>query len=109
MGRETFDKGFSGIGETPSYRLLVRSRKRLVIPSVIFLLALLLVLAVLTSFTSVLDGQIVPGLNWALVYAYVVFFAPVVFCHLYSWRSNHFDSLGEAAVLETEEREGERP
>lgn len=106
MKRDTRYDRLSGIEETRSYQALVRGRKRLVVPSAIILLGMLLVLATLTTFTSALDAQIVPGLNWAVVYAYVVFLAPVLFSHLYTWRADYFDRLGEEAIREAGEREG---
>lgn len=107
MPDQVVESSSSEISNTQAYRELTRSKKRLVVPSAVFLLVFLLILPALTSFTSVLNTEIVPGLNWAIVYAYGVFLAPVVFAHLYSSRARRFDELVERARREARE-ESER-
>lgn len=72
------------------------------------LFVLLMVLTALTVFTDLLDEQLVPGVNLAILLAYVVFFAPVVAAHVYVSRMRALDELAQQAMDEATSPAGGR-
>lgn len=97
---ERANPGSVAVMATPAYRELVARRRRLIWPLALLLLGLLMAITALTVFTNVLDGQLLPGLNGAILMAYVTFFLPVAVAHLYLRRANDLDSLAALAIAQ---------
>lgn len=90
----------AAVTATSAYRELLRRRRRLVWSMATVLFGLLMALTAVTVFTELLDGQVVPGLNGAIIAAYVLFLAPVAFAHLYVARVRDLDGLALRALAE---------
>jgi len=98
----------SSIMATAAYQELLRRRRALVLGTATPPFVLLMALTALVVFTPWLDGELVPGLNPAIVLAYVVFFLPVVCAHVYVARVRRLDVLADEALAQAAAAEGGR-
>lgn len=87
----------------PAFKELARSRKAFIVPATIFFLAFFFGLPVLAAFTTVLNGELIPGLTWAYVYGFAQFVMTWVLMHVYVSRANGWDALVDRARHEAAE------
>lgn len=74
------------------YEAMSAARKRLVVPLVTLTLVYFFTLVILTNFTSLLDGYVVPGLTWAYAYAISTFFFVVIVTTYYRRQMSKLDA-----------------
>lgn len=65
------------------FQTMVRARRRLVRPLVVIILVLFFAQQILTNFTSLLDGYAFPGMTWAYLYSFALFFVVVILTTIY--------------------------
>ena len=69
----------------------------------VFILLFYLPWSILSVFTTVLNGQVIGAINWAVIYAYANFVVAITFCYIYSAKAVEFDQLGERAKAEAQD------
>jgi uncharacterized membrane protein (DUF485 family) len=82
------------------YSGMVAERKRVIRPLVLIVLVFYFTLAILTNFTSVLDGLAFSGMTWAYVYAFAQFVMVIVLTTYYRRRMDGADARLRAADVE---------
>lgn len=65
------------------FQEMVKARKRLVRPMVVIILVVFFLQQILTNFTSVMDGFAFPGMSWAYLYSFALFFVVVILTTIY--------------------------
>ncbi|HRW17597.1 MAG TPA: DUF485 domain-containing protein [Dermatophilaceae bacterium] len=84
------------------YEAMAAAKKRLVGPLVALTLVYFFVPVAITYFTTLLDGEVVPGLSWAFLYVFTTFFFVVAVTTYYRSQINKVEaSLGATAGGET--------
>jgi len=79
------------ISESSEYKGLVKRKSGFIVPISILFLALYILLPILTSFTSVLDGKAIGDITWVWLYSLGLFIMTWVLCMTYVKKANSFD------------------
>ncbi len=79
------------ISESSEYKALVKKKSGFIVPISILFLALYILLPILTSFTSALDGKAIGDITWVWLYSLGLFIMTWVLCMTYVKKANSFD------------------
>ncbi|MGX9134583.1 DUF485 domain-containing protein [Rummeliibacillus sp. JY-2-4R] len=83
---------YVSISESSEFKELVKKKNAFIVPISILFLALYILLPILTSFTSVLDGKAIGDITWVWLYSLGLFIMTWVLCMTYVSKANVFDN-----------------
>ncbi len=92
------------IMQAPAYKELVKGKRKFVITVVAFSLVFFMIMTVLSTFTTVLNGQAVGSMTWGVVYGSAHFAVALILSCVYVYRANKWDRLAEEVRQETSEK-----
>ena len=82
---------YVSISESSEFKELVKKKNAFIVPISILFLALYILLPILTSFTSVLDGKAIGDITWVWLYSLGLFIMTWVLCITYVKKATVFD------------------
>ncbi|WP_029421237.1 DUF485 domain-containing protein [Alicyclobacillus macrosporangiidus] len=104
MAHPDLSDNWQSMAATPAFRRLVASKKRFLVPTIVFFLAYYLLLCVFAGWAKPLMGTRVFGaVNFGYLFALSQFVMVWVICWLYVRRAAEFDAL--AAEVAKEEKD----
>lgn len=82
---------YVSISESSEFKTLVKRKSGFIVPISILFLALYILLPILTSFTSVLNGKAIGDITWVWLYSLGLFIMTWVLCMTYVKKAGSFD------------------
>lgn len=79
------------ISENSEFKALVKKKNAFIVPISILFLGLYILLPILTSFTSVLDGKAIGDITWVWLYSVGLFIMTWILSMTYVKKANSFD------------------
>ena len=89
---------YQKVTESADFKALMKKKKRFLVPTSIFFLLFYISLPVLTSFTTVLEGEAIGSITWTWVYSFLQFVMTWVLCMVYVNRSSKYDKMAQKIV-----------
>lgn len=91
---------FQTIESSPSFRELMRKKKRFLIPSTILFLGLYILFPLIISYSDVLNASFIGDVSWSWVYALGLFIMTWILVTIYMKKAAEFDRMAEATLKE---------
>lgn len=82
---------YTKISESSEFKKLVKRKNGYIVKVSVTFLALYIILPILTSFTSVLDGKAIGDITWVWIYSLGLFIMTWVLCMTYVKKAASFD------------------
>ncbi|MFJ8260727.1 DUF485 domain-containing protein [Rummeliibacillus sp. NPDC094406] len=82
---------YVSISESSEFKALVKKKTGFILPISILFLGLYILLPILTSFTSVLDGKAIGDITWVWIYSLGLFIMTWILCMTYVKKAASFD------------------
>ncbi|WP_397538602.1 DUF485 domain-containing protein [Rummeliibacillus pycnus] len=95
---------YVSISESSEFKTLVKKKNGFIVPISIMFLALYILLPILTSFTTVLDGKAIGDITWVWIYSLGLFIMTWVLCMTYVKKAASFD--GDANKIIEKAKDG---
>lgn len=92
------------ISESSEFKNLVKKKNKFIVPISILFLALYILLPILTSFTTVLDGKAFGDVTWVWIYSISLFIMTWILCMTYVKKAASFD--GDAQKIIEKAKDG---
>lgn len=95
---------YINISESSEFKSLVKKKNKFIVPISIIFLGLYILLPILTSFTSALDGKAFGDITWVWIYSIGLFIMTWVLCMTYVKKAASFD--GDAQKIIEKAKDG---
>lgn len=95
---------YVNISESVEFKELVKKKNKFIVPISILFLGLYILLPILTSFTSALDGKAFGDITWVWIYSLGLFVMTWVLCMTYVKKAASFD--GDAQKIIDKAKDG---
>lgn len=82
---------YQKVAKSASFKGLMASKKRFIVPVTVFFLLFYIVLPVLTAYSDVLNSEALGPISWGWLLAFAQFIMTWVLCSVYSRKSRSFD------------------
>lgn len=92
------------ISESSEFKSLVKKKNKFIVPISVLFLGLYILLPILTSFTTVLDGKAFGDITWVWIYSIGLFIMTWVLCMTYVKKAASFD--GDAQKIIEKAKDG---
>jgi uncharacterized membrane protein (DUF485 family) len=83
------------VAQSSDFRELIKTKKKFIIPYVIFFMVFYFTLPISTSYFTILNDKVIGSLNWAYLFAFAQFIMTWVLCLIYVKKANQFDKAVE--------------
>ncbi len=91
------------VKQTSAFGEMMQRKKAFFIPIVIFYCVFYMAWPILAELTTVLDGQGIGAMSWAVVYGLAQYPMVLIVAHLFLRQANKWDKLAEEARQEVSE------
>ncbi|MFX3674981.1 MAG: DUF485 domain-containing protein [Paenisporosarcina sp.] len=91
---------FQAIESSPSFRELMRKKKRFLIPSTILFLGLYILFPLIISYSDLLEASFIGDVSWSWVYALGLFVMTWILVTIYMKKAAEFDRMAESTLKE---------
>lgn len=91
----TSEVNWSQVANSREFRNLLGSKKKFIIPNVIFFMVFYFTLPISTSYFTFLNEKVIGSLNWAYLFAFAQFAMTWILALVYAKRANRFDEMVE--------------
>lgn len=92
------EEKYVSISESSEFKALVKKKNSFIGSISILFLGLYILLPILTSFTTILDGKAFGDITWVWIYSLGLFIMTWVLCMLYVKKANVFDQDSEKII-----------
>ncbi|HWI46666.1 MAG TPA: DUF485 domain-containing protein [Rummeliibacillus sp.] len=82
---------YVAISESSEFKTLLKKKNGFIVPISILFLALYILLPILTSFTTALDGKAIGDITWVWIYSLGLFIMTWILCMTYVKKASSFD------------------
>lgn len=96
---------YQKIAQSQSFRELMASKKKFIVPITVFFLLFYFVLPVLTAYTDVLNKEAFGSISWGWLLAFSQFIMTWVLCSVYSRKAKVFDEQIKEIASEAGKKE----
>lgn len=86
------------ISESSEFKSLVKKKNKFIVPISVLFLGLYILLPILTSFTTVLDGKAFGDITWVWIYSIGLFIMTWVLCMTYVKKAASFDGDAQKII-----------
>ncbi|MGE6260751.1 DUF485 domain-containing protein [Heyndrickxia sporothermodurans] len=108
MGRKTKTQKkrieYEKIASSVKFKKLISAKKKFIIPLTIFFLVFYFALPFLTSYSNILNNNVIGDISWAWLFAFAQFIMTWVLCTVYVKKASFFDKLADEIIEENLEK-----